>query len=772
MPTFIFSNHTPMKTKLYSLLIALLCFFILNPPSGNAQIYDQLPDVPLTGSWYSAQSSKSIQSGNYTNPLIISLMQQVNADTLHATIQHLQDFGTRYMLNNNRKEVATWLMHKFLSYGYSASQVHLDSFEVFVQGSSVWQYNVICTLSGSSAPGEEYHVGGHYDSFCSGNPMILAPGADDNGSATAATLELARVFKLMNYHPETTIKFCLWAAEELGLYGSRDYAMKSRVGQKDVKYYLNLDMVSNDPQNQNKVKIYHYLGFEWAGDLAADVFTRYTNLDVFYPANLVATGSDSYAYWLNHIPTAYLEEMDFSPNWHRPSDTLGNCNTLYLAEVSRGSLAVLVEQQFLPYPSMFNARSSKQNITLSWPGTNNALVAGYNLYRSVKPDFSEAMKINSALITDSLFVDQGIPAGVQQYYRMTIVNDSAQESMPSRIASGARFAFSDTLLVVAAMKGTNITPDSVRQFYNIVLDTVPFRWFDLNSIHPLDLGTISRYQNILYLVNSQEVDRPSDALLQEFGIFFGNGGNMMFSGFQPSVYFENNTSYPRQFLPESFMGAIFKVDSVNRKFNSIMNKANASFAGYDTLYVDPLKTLDPAFPGEIFNIEVFTPLAESNIIYRFNSKYPPTTSQGMMQNKPVGLEYMGSDFRTILLSFPLYYMDTLDAKQLMKFVLKSKFSHPTGITDPAVSVKGNELGIYPNPSSDKTTFAFRIAEKSSVKLSLYGMDGKLISKVIDKTLEAGDYAQSYSTSALPSGIYMAVMQTGRSVSSKKMVVVR
>ena len=110
-----------MKTKLYSLFIALTCLFTLNSSSGKAQIYDQLPDNPLTGSWHSAQSSQSVQSGNYTNPLIISLMQQVKADSLRTIIQHLQDYGTRYPLHPNRKQVATWLMQKFISYGYSAA---------------------------------------------------------------------------------------------------------------------------------------------------------------------------------------------------------------------------------------------------------------------------------------------------------------------------------------------------------------------------------------------------------------------------------------------------------------------------------------------------------------------------------------------------------------------------------------------------------------------------------------------------------------------------
>lgn len=761
-----------MKMKPYSLVLALFCTITLNPLSGFAQIYDQRPDEPLTGAWYSNQSTPAEHTASYLNPLIVSMMQQVKADSLRAIIQHLQDYGTRYPLNQNRKEIADWLRQRFISYGYSAEQVQLDSFELILQGTSLWQYNVICTLTGSSAPAEEYHIGGHYDSYCSGNPMILAPGADDNATATAAALEIARVVKLMNYQPEATIKFCLWAAEEIGLFGSRFYAMKSRMNGYDVKYYLNLDMVSNNPQNTNEVKIYRYLGVEWAGDLAADVFERYTNLSIFFPDELANSGSDSYSYWINAYPAAYLEEMNFSPNWHKPSDTIGNCNIPYLAEITKGSLAVIAEQQFLPYPVGFHAKSSKQNITLFWGPTQNALVAGYNLYRSDKPDFSGAIRVNTNPINDTIYIDSSVPVGIQEYYRLTVVNDSAWESIPSNIATGARSSFSDTLLVVSAMKGANITNDSIRQFYTSVLDTVPFRWFDLNSIHPLELNTLSRYQNILYLVNYQDFERPDLKLLQNLIIFFENGGNMMFSGFLPSGYFEYNTGYPRQFMPESFIGTFFKVDSVNRKYISIMNKANASFAGYDTLNVDSLKNIDPAFPGEIFNIEVFSPSPAANVIYRFNSKYPPTSAYGIMQNKPVGLEYMGNDFRTILLSFPLYYMDTLEAKQLLKFVLKNKFSHPTGVTNQGLIAAGNELVIFPNPSSGQTTFAFSLTKKTSVKLSLFSMDGKLISKVIDKTLEAGDYTQTNSAVNLPSGIYMAVLQTGKSISSKKMVVVK
>ncbi|TRZ75356.1 MAG: M20/M25/M40 family metallo-hydrolase, partial [Bacteroidetes bacterium] len=591
----------------YILHLLVLTFFTFSPGipfSAEAQTFDQVPAIPLTGTWYSETPSPKHNATRYLNPLIVSMINQVSPDSMKAVIQHLQDYGTRYPLNSNRKEIAEWLLQRFRSYGYTEVQLKLDSFTIVSQGAPVWQYNVVCTLLGTSATSEEYHIGGHYDSYCSGDPMILAPGADDNATATASVLEVARVIKKMNYSPEATIKFNLWAAEELGLYGSKYYAGQARLRGDDIRYYLNLDMVSNNPLNKKEVKIYRYQGVEWAGLLAADIFQRYTGLNVFFPNQLVASGSDSYSYWLNNFPAAYLEEMYFSPNWHRPSDTLGNCNIPYLADITKGALAVIMEQQFLPSPVGIYAKSSRENIRLGWKPTKNTNVSGYNLYRSDTTG-SGFVKINSTAIADSSYYDSSIIPGKLYYYHLTVLNDSAQESMPSSEVSGARFNFTDSLLVLAALKGNVFTPDSVLAFYTGILDSIPFRWFDFSQTHQPGLNTISHYQSILFLINDFSVDPPDQNLLQVLRIFFDNGGNMLFSGFQPTGYFDNTTGYPRKLSPESFSRTYFKADSVNFKFNSIMNRANAAFPGYDTLYTDTHKTLDPSFPGEIFNIEVF-----------------------------------------------------------------------------------------------------------------------------------------------------------------------
>ena len=81
---------------------------------------------------------------------------------------------------------------------------------------------MIATLTGIYEPQVYNIVGGHHDSYSSGDPMVFAPGADDNASGTAAVLEIARVIKANNYQPESTIKvnnFCSRGIRFMGKQG-------------------------------------------------------------------------------------------------------------------------------------------------------------------------------------------------------------------------------------------------------------------------------------------------------------------------------------------------------------------------------------------------------------------------------------------------------------------------------------------------------------------------------------------------------------------------
>src|SRR3989304_5811625 len=145
---------------------------------------------------------------------IQDLVDEVSQETLLAYNQRLQDFQTRYSYSDSIASARQWLGDKFSSYGIDS--VYLDHY--FYDSD---QWNVVATIPGTVEPDALIVVGGHYDSVTysqSPGPLTYAPGADDNGSGTAATLELARI--LANNPLPLTVVFILFAQEEQGLRGS------------------------------------------------------------------------------------------------------------------------------------------------------------------------------------------------------------------------------------------------------------------------------------------------------------------------------------------------------------------------------------------------------------------------------------------------------------------------------------------------------------------------------------------------------------------------
>jgi len=108
------------------------------------------------------------------------------------------------------------------------------------------------------------YVTAHYDS------VIGAPGANDDGSGTALTLELARVFKRLN---QTTagVRFALWGSEEQGLIGSRYHVAQLAQPERDrIRGVFQNDMVATswDPATR-----YWLLSFTGEPNTATDAVT-------------------------------------------------------------------------------------------------------------------------------------------------------------------------------------------------------------------------------------------------------------------------------------------------------------------------------------------------------------------------------------------------------------------------------------------------------------------------------------------------------------------
>jgi Zn-dependent M28 family amino/carboxypeptidase len=100
-------------------------------------------------------------------------------------------------------------------------------------------WNVLAELKGRRQD-RAVVVGGHLDSVPAG------PGINDNGSGTAAILELAIQMAALGIEPENTVRFAFWSGEELGLLGSRFYVGNlTPAEQADVMANLNFDMIGS-----------------------------------------------------------------------------------------------------------------------------------------------------------------------------------------------------------------------------------------------------------------------------------------------------------------------------------------------------------------------------------------------------------------------------------------------------------------------------------------------------------------------------------------------
>ncbi len=108
--------------------------------------------------------------------------------------------------------------------------------------------NVIAKITGTKRPDEYVIYSAHWDHFGIGTPDSTGDsiynGALDNGSGTAALLEMARAFKKLNPAPERSILFLAVTAEEQGLLGSAYYGTHPIYPLAKTVADLNMDVVN------------------------------------------------------------------------------------------------------------------------------------------------------------------------------------------------------------------------------------------------------------------------------------------------------------------------------------------------------------------------------------------------------------------------------------------------------------------------------------------------------------------------------------------------
>lgn len=170
------------------------------------------------------------------------LVAQVNAAQIEASIRKLSSFKNRYYKSTYGVESQEWVKQKWLELAAGRNDVKVEFFE----HSSWAQPSVIMTIEGAVNPEQVIVLGGHADSISGwmGGNNITAPGADDNASGMSSITEVIRVLMESSYRPNKTIQFMGYAAEEVGLRGSKEIATSYKNAGRNVIGVMQLDMTN------------------------------------------------------------------------------------------------------------------------------------------------------------------------------------------------------------------------------------------------------------------------------------------------------------------------------------------------------------------------------------------------------------------------------------------------------------------------------------------------------------------------------------------------
>lgn len=203
--------------------------------------------------------------------------------------------------------------------------------------------NVIAWLEGSDPQlKDEYIViGAHLDHLGerSGNVYY---GADDNGSGSTAILSIARALALNSQRPKRSVLFIWFAAEEMGLVGSRHYTDFPTLPLEKMVCMLNIDMVGRNEEKEGETaaeneKSLHLIGSQQGQTTLHEIIlaaNRHVNFTFEYDEEGVFGRSDQASFYNKGIAVAFLFG-GFHPDYHQPSDELARIDFDKISSAAR-----------------------------------------------------------------------------------------------------------------------------------------------------------------------------------------------------------------------------------------------------------------------------------------------------------------------------------------------------------------------------------------------------------------------------------------------------
>ncbi len=394
------------------------------------------------------------------DPQIAGALRQVSAQRIQANLEKLVSFGNRSTLSaQDEAAVAAgrgigaareWIKAEFERYSKDCGgclEVKTDSFleqpaDRIPKATEIT--NVYAVLKGTDAANAKriVLVTGHYDSRNSDTLNVTddAPGANDDGSGTAVSLECARVLSKMKF--PATIVFLTVAGEEQGLNGSRHFAKVAKDEGWDLEAVLNNDIVGGDKsaeQDHSVVRVFsegvpataseqdlrRIRGLGGESDSGSRELARYiADVGHAYDAGLKPVlvfrldrylrGGDHYSF--NQQGFSAVRFTEYREDFHHQHQNVRTENGVeygdlakfvdydYVGRVARLNAATLASLASAPAPPAnvhLLTKDLENNSTLTWEGSPGGLAAGYEVVwrATTSPEWEQVQNVGNVMRT-------------------------------------------------------------------------------------------------------------------------------------------------------------------------------------------------------------------------------------------------------------------------------------------------------------------------------------------------------------------------------------
>jgi len=306
-----------MKKKIIGFLVVLMLIIPIQLALGASQ------SIIIMNNIDSRETSFAID--------FVEMVNKVNKTMISYYLEPLVDIGTRFTGSKTCKTAAEFIYNRF-------KELELD---VYIDP---WRYlrykcqNVVATLNGTDPSSDAiFLLCAHYDTIGD------SPGANDDGSGIAAMLSIANITSKYSFNH--TIRFLATSGEEVGLYGSHDYARKLYERDENIVAVLNIDTIGNTTKKgDNVVYLLKPDRSEWISSLIKETSQTYKvniGLTVLHVDNRGNDHQSFLNYGYDAVQFVQLARGNYP--MHTPQDTIEKINYTYLIKVTKLILASTIE---------------------------------------------------------------------------------------------------------------------------------------------------------------------------------------------------------------------------------------------------------------------------------------------------------------------------------------------------------------------------------------------------------------------------------------------